>query len=57
MNNSMVLNTGSGIICLGGVLFLGLGFSAAMVLYYTTLSVNIINATLPMTQKHGKKHT
>ena len=54
MNNSMILNTGSGIICLGGVLFLGLGFSAAMVLYYSTLSANIINATLPMTQSKIK---
>ena len=50
MSNSMVINTGSGILCISSVLFLGLGFSGAMVLYYSSLSANIVNAMLPMAQ-------
>jgi len=48
LNRSMHLNTGSSIACVSGILFFGMGLSAAVLFYYSTLGLNVGNAMLPL---------
>ncbi len=52
INTSATLNTASGISCVTGVFLFGMGVSGAIFLYYSTLSINLANAMLPLMKKH-----
>jgi Cu2+-exporting ATPase len=55
MNRSELLNTGSGVACVSGVLLLGMGLGGAIVLYAGGIMVNIGNAMMPLlTHKKDK---
>ncbi len=48
MNQSEFLNMASGVTCVSGILFFGMGLSGAILLYSSGLLVNISNAMLPL---------
>ncbi len=54
MNYSELMNTSSGVLCVGGILVFGMGVSGAIALYSMGLGVNIFNAMLPLL-KHPNK--
>lgn len=52
MKTSTTLSTVSGISCVTGVFIFGMGVSGAILLFYSTLAINIANAMVPLMKKH-----
>jgi len=48
IKNSTILNNISGFTCVTGVLLFGMGVNGSLLLFYTMLGVNMINAQLPL---------
>ncbi len=48
INSGTTINMVSSISCVTDVLIFGMGISGAVFLYYSTLSINIANAMIPI---------